>query len=640
MRLFTSIWVVVLVAVILLGLRISNNDYVKTLRYKTWDYFQTVHPRQEVSDMITVIDITEQDLKIYGQWPWPRHILAMVHDKISKSGAIIVNYNILFAEADRMSGTEYLRSMPMTNELREQLGTRLLDTDAVFSAVLKEWNNSILMMSVKNTSDAILPSTTPIIAKGDVLPWLYNFSGIVPPHNKVSAGTAGMGVNVTSPEPDAVVRKQPMLIAVGNKIYPSMTIENLRMIFKSSRIKVVAKSHGIDQILVTKKKGIPVNHLGEMYIHYADPSKYVHMSISELMSGEKKLNGDIVVVGLDAAGLNVLKYTPFGLTTDQSITAQTLDTMITEDFLVRMPTADTHEILFIVLVGLLLIIILPKIGVLPAVSILFFVQGGISYASYLAYAKDGLLIDPSFAVLFVFIIWSHSMFNNFATQNRLRKQIKKQFEHYLDPGMVKKLQKNPSLLKLGGETKPMTFMFADIRGFTPISEKFKSNPEGLTKLINRFLTRMTNVIIRNGGTIDKFMGDCIMAFWNAPIETKHHAELAVKSAIEMQEELLELNMHLVAEGLPRINIGIGINTGIALVGNMGSQQRFDYSVIGDAVNLASRLESSSKILGKTLVVSENTMVPIKERFKFEYIDSITVKGKTEPIKVYTVANTK
>ena len=239
-----------------------------------------MHPRQEVSDMITVIDITEQDLKIYGQWPWPRHILAMIHDKISKSGAIIVNYNILFAEADRMSGTEYLRSMPMTNELREQLGTRLLDTDAVFSAVLKEWNNSILMMSVKNTSDAILPSTTPIIAKGDVLPWLYNFGGIVPPHNKVSAGTAGMGVNVTSPEPDAVVRKQPMLIAVGNKIYPSMTIENLRMIFKSSRIKVVAKSHGIDQILVTKKNGIPVNHLGEMYIHYADPSKYEHISIS------------------------------------------------------------------------------------------------------------------------------------------------------------------------------------------------------------------------------------------------------------------------------------------------------------------------------------------------------------------------
>jgi adenylate cyclase len=202
--------------------------------------------------------------------------------------------------------------------------------------------------------------------------------------------------------------------------------------------------------------------------------------------------------------------------------------------------------------------------------------------------------------------------------------------------MVKKLQKDPSLLKLGGETKIMTFMFSDIRGFTPISEKYKGNPAGLTKLINRFLTRMTNIIIANGGTIDKFMGDCIMAFWNAPIDVEDHQMLAVMTASQMQTELVKLNEELSAEGLPNINIGIGINTGEALVGNMGSEQRFDYSVIGDAVNLASRLESSSKTLGKTLVVSENTMKGIEHIFPFEYIDSITVKGKTEQIKVYTV----
>ena len=187
----------------------------------------------------------------------------------------------------------------------------------------------------------------------------------------------------------------------------------------------------------------------------------------------------------------------------------------------------------------------------------------------MAYANKGFLIDPSFAVIYIFLIWSHSTYNNFATQSRLRKQIKKQFEHYLDPGMVKKLQKNPSLLKLGGETKTMTFMFSDIRGFTPISEKYKGNPEGLTKLINRFLTSMTDIIIKNGGTIDKFMGDCIMAFWNAPLDNDKHREMAVKSAIEMQEELLKLNMNLSLEELPRIIIGFGINTGEALVGNMG-----------------------------------------------------------------------
>jgi len=292
--------------------------------------------------------------------------------------------------------------------------------------------------------------------------------------------------------------------------------------------------------------------------------------------------------------------------------------------------------LFMGLLGLLMIVLIPRVSVLFSVPLLVFVLGGISYASFMAYANKGFLIDPSFAVLYIFLIWSHSTYNNFATQSRLRKQIKKQFEHYLAPAMVKKLQKDPSLLKLGGETKIMTFMFSDIRGFTPISEKYKSNPAGLTKLINRFLTRMTNIVIANGGTIDKFMGDCIMAFWNAPLDVKDHQMLAVMTASQMQRELVKLNKELSAEGLPNINIGIGINTGEALVGNMGSDQRFDYSVIGDPVNLASRLESSSKTLGKTLVISENTMKGIEHIFPFEYIDSITVKGKTEPIKVYTV----
>ena len=639
MKIFTSIWMVIIVAVVLLGVRVNNNDYVKTLRYKTWDFFQTIHPRQDVSDLITIVDIGEEDIKKYGQWPWPRHIMAMLHARIGDAGAVMINYNILFAEPDRMGSKQYLNSFPMSNETRELLQKSLVDTDRVFAEVIKASGNTILMMSVKNEKDNILPTVTQIIKKGNVVPWLWNYAGIVPPLSVLTVGVAGTGVNVTAPEPDSIVRKMPILIAIGEKIYPSMLIENVRAINKSKRIKVIAKEHGIDEVLVSKKAGIPVNHNAEMYINYADPKKYNHISADHILSSNfdpNTLKGKIVIVGLDAAGLSVLKYTPFGLTTDQTITAQALDTIITGKYLLRIPQADTYEIIAMALLGLLMIVLIPRTSVLLSVPLLIFVLGGISYASFMAYANKGFLVDPSFAVLYIFLIWAHSTYNNFATQSRLRKQIKKQFEHYLDPGMVKKLQKDPSLLKLGGETREMTFLFSDIRGFTPISEKYKGNPEGLTKLINRFLTRMTDVIIANGGTIDKFMGDCIMAFWNAPIENKKHRELAVKSALEMNVALKELNMHLQAEGLPQINIGIGINTGEALVGNMGSEQRFDYSVIGDAVNLASRLESSSKTLGKTIVIGEDTRHTIETTYPFEYIDSITVKGKTEEIKVYTI----
>ena len=641
MRIFTSIWMVVVFALVLTGIRIDNSDTVKILRYKTWDHFQKIQPRKTVSNSVTVVNITEQDLKTYGQWPWPRHVMAMLHARLSDAGAILVNYNILFAEPDRMGSKEYLNSMPMDQETRQQLEQILLDTDQVFSSVLKQSKRAILMMSVKNTADTNLPSATPVIEKGNVKPWLYEFEGIVSPYPKVSAGATGMGVNVTSPEPDAVVRKIPMLIRIGGKIYPSMILENVRLLNGSKRIKVIAKPHGIDEVLVSKKAGVPVNHNAEMYINYADPNNYIQMSATDILSGkfnENKIKGRVIIVGLDAAGLSVLKYTPHGLTTDQNISAQALDTLLTAKFLLRTPQADTHEIMFMAFLLLLLIIVIPRTSVLLAVPLLLFVETGVAYGAFMAYANKGFLIDPSWIMLSVFLIWSHSVYNNFATQSRLRQQIKKQFEHYLDPGMVKKLQKDPSLLKLGGETRNMTFLFCDIRGFTPISEQYKGNPEGLTKLINRFLTRMTDVIIANGGTIDKFMGDCIMAFWNAPIENKKHRELAVKSAIQMTIALAELNVQLQAEGLPQINIGIGINTGDALVGNMGSEQRFDYSVIGDAVNLASRLESSSKTLKKTIVIGEDTRHTIETMYRFEYIDSITVKGKTESIKVYTVTS--
>ena len=348
-----------------------------------------------------------------------------------------------------------------------------------------------------------------------------------------------------------------------------------------------------------------------------------------------KMKGKIVFIGTTFNG-STFVTTPNGLKNTHEIMAIGTETLLSQNFISRPDWLEKVEWAFVILGGIIFLIIIPRLGVLwsfvPIIVYLSIVLG----TSAFLWTTKLYLTEWLTPVVIVTIVWGHLIYNNFARENRLKLQIKRQFEHYLAPAMVKKLQKDPSLLKLGGETRNMTFMFSDIRGFTPISEEYKNNPAGLTKLINRFLTRMTNVVIANGGTIDKFMGDCIMAFWNAPLDIKDHQMLAVMTASQMQTELVRLNEELLAEGLPHINIGIGINTGQALVGNMGSDQRFDYSVIGDAVNLASRLESSSKTLGKTLVISENTIKGIEHIFPFEYIDSITVKGKTEPIKVYTV----
>ena len=347
------------------------------------------------------------------------------------------------------------------------------------------------------------------------------------------------------------------------------------------------------------------------------------------------MKGKIVFIGTTFKG-STFVTTPNGLKNTHEIMAISTETLLSGKFISRPDWLEKIEWAFVILGGIIFLIIIPRLGVLwsfiPIIVYLSIVLG----TSAFLWTTKLYLTEWLTPVVIVTIVWGHLIYNNFARENRLKLQIKRQFEHYLAPEMVKKLQKDPSLLKLGGETKTMTFMFSDIRGFTPISEKYKSNPAGLTKLINRFLTRMTNVVIANGGTIDKFMCDCIMAFWNAPLDVKDHQMLAVMTASQMQTELARLNEELEAEGLPNINIGIGINTGKALVGNMGSDQRFDYSVIGDSVNLASRLESSSKTLGKTLIISENTIKGIEHIFPFEYIDSITVKGKTEPIKVYTV----
>ena len=347
------------------------------------------------------------------------------------------------------------------------------------------------------------------------------------------------------------------------------------------------------------------------------------------------MKGKIVFIGTTFKG-STFVLTPDGLKNTHEIMALSTETLLSGKFITRPDWLPKLEWIGFILGLLAFILIIPRVGLLWSAVLLFgaYIDIALS-AGYLWHSKM-IITDWSYIAIAMTIVWTHLIYNNFARENRLKLQIKKQFEHYLEPKMVKKLQQNPDLLKLGGETKELTFLFCDIRGFTPLSERYKSNPADLTKVINKFLTPMTDIIMKNNGTIDKYMGDCIMAFWNAPIDTANHKELAINSALQMIEKLKELNNNNGFGDNNIINIGIGINTGKCIVGNMGSEQRFDYSVIGDSVNLASRLEGVSKNYDATLVVGEDTYKDISTLYNFKKLDEVTVKGKSNKVTIYTI----
>ena len=592
-----------LAALMLWGLK---DPFVKeTARLKSFDLIQK-YDTPTMSEDVVIVEIDEKSIEQNGQWPWKRTVLADVIWRLREAGAGIIVLPILFSEQDRLGGDMDLAQALVQNGIViAQAGTTQTNRNAVPRGVAKI---------------------------GDPLPWLFEWPGMLGPIPLLGDNVDGVGVVNTTPEIDGVVRRLPLLMRVGEEVYPSVALEVIRVAVGDPSYQVKAGAGGVIALRVPKFKTIKTDQYARIWLRWN--KQFETISITDDFSS---VAGKTVIIGNTAEGISTIIATPNGEQYSHMAMAVSLQTVINGENIVRFDTATFLEY---VAAGVLAVIIILLAGFAPywlVGAVLLTVWSGTAYGAYFYFVKHLQLWDASWIILVTTITGFHAVFNRFVKEFSLKQQIKKQFEHYLAPAMVKKLQKDPSLLRLGGETRTMTFMFSDIRGFTPISEKYKGNPEGLTKLINRFLTRMTDIIIKNGGTIDKFMGDCIMAFWNAPIDDAEHEEHAVQAALEMQEELKLLNAELTKENLPNINIGIGINTGEALVGNMGSDQRFDYSVIGDAVNLASRLESSSKTLGKTLVVGEETVKAAKYNYNFDYVDEITVKGKTEAIKVYTIS---
>ena len=630
MKRFITHWTfafITLIAITYIGLQ---DPFVKEiLRLKSFDIL-IQQERKDVSQDIGVVTIDEKSIEKYGQWPWKRDVLAQIINDLRQAGVGIIMIPILFSEEDRLGGDDALAKVLKNNGVViAQVGTSGVDRNAVDRGVARV---------------------------GNPFPYLFEWEGMLGPIKKLGESADGVGVINTAPEIDGVVRRIPLIMkierilgisgglsygqisnVVEDKTYPTMAIEVIRVATGAPSYQIKSGEGGIIAVRVPGYPIIYTDPNARVWLHWNKEFETISASESDF----SKFEGRSVIIGTTAEGLGSIIATPVGEKYDYELSASTLQTVLDGKQINRYDISLFVELVVSVLLGILVILIArftPYWFVGTSMIVLY--GASLVVACYL-FNKHLILSDISWIIIVITIVGMHSIFNRFILEFKLKQQIRKQFETYLDPRQVAELQKDPSKLKLGGVRKEMSFLFMDIVGFTPISEYYKNkdDPEGLVEVINDYLNRMTKIVLENGGTVDKYMGDCIMAFWNAPLDCEDHAEMAVKTAIECAEETDRLKEDFKAKGLPDINIGSGVNTGTCIVGNMGSDTRFDYSVIGDAVNLAARLEATTRNYKEegggivSTLYSSHTMEKLKNIESIE-VDKIKVKGKDELITIY------
>jgi len=591
-------WAITLIGLLTLPL-LFNLAPLEVMRLKTFDALVTT---PEPTEYFSILNIDEQFLDDQGGYPLPRETLAKIHKDIIDAGALGVGWVMLFPHPDRMGG------------------------DDEFSIQLA---NSPSVIAMPEISNGLYPPTVGTVIKGPIvsLPKAQGFLQNI----DVLKESANQGAISAPVDVDNLVRRIPLLQQTNNGWVASFGTEVLKILGGGQTYQIVTNQNGIEQVRVRGIPPISTDSLGRKWISWVDTPQ---TTLEEL-----NVQNKFVFVGFTAKGISPQLATPNGLLEPHKIQAA-----LSESMLMDTPQIPDYrlfvELLILCFSGLLTVLAINYLGITKGVVSFLILLAGMGYFEYY-FVTNNLLIDFTWSMTCMTLLATQQFYINFRTQFKLRQQIKKQFGTYLSPDMVSMLQKNPELLKLGGERKEMTFLFTDIMGFTPVSEVFKNkdDPEGLVELINTYLDKMTKIILANGGTIDKYMGDCIMAFWNAPLACDNHAELAIKSAIEIEQATIELNKQFEEQelGLPPINVGTGVNSGTCIVGNMGSETRFDYSVVGDAVNLSARLEATA---GRNdykqwkIIISEYTKELAGDVFDYEKIDSILVKGKSEPITIY------
>jgi adenylate cyclase len=642
--------VCILLLFALVPLRLADPEPLEELRLRTFDLFQVLRPRQQTIRPVVIADIDEASLKEIGQWPWPRTVVADLVAKLRAAGAVAIGFDVVFAEPDRMSPAVAAATFrDLDAETREKLAA-LPSNDVVLADAIKKAGNVVIGQAgapapvPRLDGEAALRTGFAVLGP-DPGRFLVRFPGLLRNVLPIEQAAAGRGLFSINAERDGIIRRVPVVMKAQDELVPSLTMEMLRVVSHASAILVRTDQAGVRAVAVPGLE-IPTDGLGQFWVHFNshDPARFV--SAADVLNGRvgaDRLRGRLVLIGTSAVGLLDIKTTPVERTMPGvEVHAQILESVLSKSLLTSPNYAIGAEIFVAVVLGLAIIIAAPMLPAAIVVSLGAVLIAGLIGMSWYFFAVHHLLIDFTYPLISCWLIYLVLTFVNYFREQQQRQQIRSAFGFYLSPPLVEQLARSPEKLVLGGEERRMTILFSDVRGFTTISEHYKDDPQGLTHLMNRFLTPLTNAIIDRKGTIDKYIGDAIMAFWNAPVDDDEHEANACDAALEMLARAEVLNAELKSEAeasggvyMP-LRIGIGLNSGPCVVGNMGSDFRFNYSVLGDTVNLASRLESRTKDYRLSLVIGSRTAERAKAKFAVMEIDLIQVKGKKQPEVVFTV----
>ena len=594
-------WWALLTLITVLSLRFFDPSFVESVRLRYFDQLITSQPQVDVP--VHTVNIDESTLEAMGQWPFPRGDYKNIINELYKRNAGLVVFNVLMPEKDRFK------------------------EDKELAVYLK--NNPVVLPILGHTKDrnATQPPNTQVVGQ-DPQGKVVEYPGIISSVAIITGHAVGYGVVNTFPEIDGVVRRMPLVIASQGKLHPALALETLRVAAQDPKVQIKIGDIGVEALRVPKIGKIPTDPLSRIWIDWsATPKEHSLMKLPDDFKGE------IVIVGLSAAGLANPIATSKGEVWPHYLQGTVLGTLATQSYIQRPDWADAAELGAIAVFGIVLIFLSRWVYV--GIGFYIILAGSCVAGSLYGYSNYRWLVDATLPVLSILLVALHAYTVKFISEFLQKQQIRKQFQSYLSPDLVAKLIKDPSLLKLGGEEKELSIMFTDVRGFTSISEHYGKDVQGLTKIMNRYMTAMTRKILENHGTLDKYIGDAQMAFWNAPLDETIHCKESVKAALEMLEDLKVFNDEITKEGIPAFGMGIGINTGVVVVGNMGSEQRFDYTCLGDAVNLASRLEGQSKNYGVLLVIGPVTESRLEGTAFSLPLDCIAVKGKHEGVNIFT-----